>query len=35
MKKGKIKTLEQFKEEHYGKRGTPNRDKLESGCVWD
>ncbi|MCK4640329.1 MAG: helix-turn-helix transcriptional regulator [Candidatus Marinimicrobia bacterium] len=31
MKKGKIKTLEQFKEEHYGKLGTPKRDKLESG----
>ncbi len=31
MKKDRIKTLEQFKEEHYGKRGTPKRDKLESG----
>ena len=31
MKKDKIKTLEQFKEEHFGKRGTPKRDKLESG----
>ena len=31
MKKDRIKTLEQFKEEHYGKRGTTKRDKLESG----
>lgn len=31
MKKSKIKTLDQFKEEHYGKRGTPKRDKLEEG----
>lgn len=31
MKKSKIKTLEQFKEEHYGKRGTSKRDKLEEG----
>lgn len=31
MKKGEIKTLEQFKEIHYGKLGTPKRDKLESG----
>ena len=31
MKKDSIKTLEQFKEEHYGKRGTQKRDKLESG----
>ena len=25
------RTLEQFKEEHYGKSGTPRRDKLEEG----
>ena len=31
MKKSNIKTLEQFKEQHYGKRGTTKRDKLESG----
>jgi ribosome-binding protein aMBF1 (putative translation factor) len=31
MKKSKTKTLEQFKELHYGKRGTSKRDKLESG----
>ena len=31
MKKDRTKTLEQFKEEHYGKRGTTKRDKLESG----
>ncbi|GAB4028739.1 helix-turn-helix domain-containing protein [Spirosoma gilvum] len=29
--KSKIKTLEEFKEEHYGKRGTSKRDKLEEG----
>ena len=29
MKKSDIKTLEQFKEEHFGKRGTFKRDKLE------
>jgi ribosome-binding protein aMBF1 (putative translation factor) len=29
--KSKIKTLEEFKDEHYGKRGTPKRDKLEKG----
>ena len=27
----KIKTLEQFKDEHYGKRGTDKRDQLEDG----
>ena len=27
----KLKTLEEFKVEHYGKRGTPKRDKLEKG----
>jgi ribosome-binding protein aMBF1 (putative translation factor) len=31
MKKNNIKTLEQFKEQHYGKRGTTKRDKLENG----
>ena len=31
MKKNKTKTLEQFKEQHYGKRGTKKRDKLEEG----
>ena len=31
MKKSKTKTLEQFKDEHYGKRGTAKRDKLEKG----
>ncbi len=31
MKKSKTKTLEQFKELHYGKRGTSKRDKLEEG----
>jgi ribosome-binding protein aMBF1 (putative translation factor) len=31
MKKGKTLTLDQFKEVHYGKRGTPKRDQLEKG----
>ncbi len=31
MKKNNIKTLEQFKELHYGKRGTTKREKLEAG----
>jgi ribosome-binding protein aMBF1 (putative translation factor) len=31
MKKNNIMTLEDFKEKHYGKRGTPKRDQLESG----
>ncbi|MBL7901341.1 MAG: helix-turn-helix transcriptional regulator [Bacteroidia bacterium] len=31
MKKGKTLTLDQFKEAHYGKRGTSKRDKLEKG----
>lgn len=31
MKKNKIMTLEQFKDKHYGKRGTTKRDELESG----
>lgn len=30
-KKNNILTLEQFKNKHYGKPGTPNRDELESG----
>lgn len=30
-KKGNIKTLGQFKDEHYGTRGTAKRDKLEAG----
>ena len=31
MKKDKILTLEQFKDKHYGKRGTKKREKLEEG----
>ena len=31
MKKSKILTLDQFKEKHYGKRGTKKRDQLETG----
>ncbi len=30
-KKNDIMSLEQFKEKHYGKRGTAKRDKLETG----
>ena len=30
-KKSNTMTLDQFKEKHYGKRGTPKRDKLEAG----
>jgi DNA-binding XRE family transcriptional regulator len=30
-KKVNITTLDQFKDKHYGKRGTPKRDKLEKG----
>lgn len=30
-KKSNILTLEQFKDKHYGKRGTAKRDQLESG----
>jgi len=30
-KKNNITTLEQFKDKHYGKRGTSKRDKLEAG----
>ena len=33
MKKNNIKTLEQFKDEQYGKRGTARREKLESGYM--
>ena len=29
--KSNIMTLDQFKDNHYGKRGTKKRDKLESG----
>ncbi len=31
MKNNKIKTLDEFKTDYYGKRGTNKRDKLESG----
>lgn len=31
MKKNNIKTLDQFVEAHYGKRGEPKREKLEKG----
>lgn len=31
MKKNKLMTLEQIKAEHFGKIGTPKRDKLEEG----
>lgn len=31
MNKKNMITLEEFKEIHYGKRGTPKRDKLEAG----
>jgi len=30
-KKSSTKTLNQFKDEHYGTRGTAKRDKLETG----
>jgi DNA-binding XRE family transcriptional regulator len=30
-KSSNIKTLEQFKEKHFGKRGTVKRDKLDAG----
>ena len=30
-KKSELKTLEQFKDEQYGKRGTFVREKLETG----
>ncbi len=31
MKKNNILTLEQFKDRHYGKRGTDKREELEAG----
>ena len=31
MKKDNTLTLEQFKDKHYGKRGTAKRDELEEG----
>ncbi len=31
MKKDNIKTLAQFKDEHYGQRGTEKREVLEAG----
>lgn len=31
MKKNNMKTLAEFKDEHYGKKGTSKRDKLEAG----
>ena len=31
MKKDNILTLEQFKDKHYGKRGTSKREELEAG----
>jgi ribosome-binding protein aMBF1 (putative translation factor) len=31
MKKNPIKNLEQFKDEHYGKKGTTKRNDLEKG----
>jgi ribosome-binding protein aMBF1 (putative translation factor) len=33
MKKNSIKTLAEFKDEQYGKRGTEKREKLESGYI--
>ena len=30
-KKSKVITLDQFKDKHYGKKGTAKRDKLETG----
>lgn len=30
-KRGSIITLDQFKDKHYGKKGTAKRDKLEAG----
>ena len=29
--KNNIRTLDQFKDEHYGKKGSPKREKLEQG----
>jgi len=31
VKKNNVISLEQFKEKHYGKRGTAKRDRLEAG----
>jgi DNA-binding XRE family transcriptional regulator len=31
MKKSNVRTLAQFKDKHYGKRGDSKREKLESG----
>jgi HTH-type transcriptional regulator / antitoxin HipB len=31
QKKSNLKTLDQFVDEHYGRKGTPKRDKLDSG----
>ncbi len=31
VKNSNIKTLAQFKDDHFGKRGTPKREKLEAG----
>ena len=31
MKKSNIRTLEQFKDKHYGKRGSTKRNELETG----
>lgn len=31
MKKSNLKTLDQFKEQHYGKKGTEKRDTLDAG----
>jgi len=31
VKKNNLVTLEQFKDKHYGKKGTAKRDKLEAG----
>lgn len=31
MKQNNILTLDQFKDKHYGKRGTANREELEAG----
>ena len=33
MSKKNIRTLEEFTTEHYGKKGTPKRDKLDKGYV--
>lgn len=31
MKKSNLITLEDFKEKHFGRKGTPKRDELEAG----